>query len=127
MDNRRDALAGPFQALLIQNVSFQQGQLDLALELCVNRRQVTGRLSESASFLIKVAFYLGLQGQVDSGEGGIGRRGEQPMEGASQQGHSNQNAQHFLRRSKHLFPSHLLPKKDKKESLSYEESRVPGT
>lgn len=65
MDDRRDALAGPFQALLIQNVSLQQGQLDLALELCVNRRQVTGRLSESASFLIKVAFYLGLQGQVD--------------------------------------------------------------
>ena len=65
MDDHCGALTGPLQALLIQNVSFQQGQLDLALEFCVNRRQVTGKLSESESFLIKVAFYLGLQGQVD--------------------------------------------------------------
>ena len=114
VDDHWGALTGPLQALLIQNVSFQQGQLDLALEFCVNRRQVTGKLSESESFLIKVAFYLGLQGQVDWGEGETGRRGEQPMEGEGQQGHSNQNVQHFLRNSKHLFPSHLLPKNIKK-------------
>lgn len=39
MNDSRDALAGSLHELFIQNVSFQQGQLALALELCVN----TGR------------------------------------------------------------------------------------
>lgn len=35
VNDSRGALAGSLHALLIQNVSFQQRQLDLALELCV--------------------------------------------------------------------------------------------
>lgn len=48
------------------------------------------------------------------------------MEEASQQGHSNL-MQHFLRRGANISFIPSPSKKDKKESLSYEDSRVSGT
>lgn len=47
VDDNGDALAGCDEALLIQNVFFQHGQLDLVLELCVNTRQDVETFSES--------------------------------------------------------------------------------
>lgn len=110
VDDSRDALAGCVEALFIQNVSFQHGQLGLVLELCVSRRQVIGKLSGLCKKLPgKGGISLGLQGQLQWRHGAQGSHSPPPHSntlGTSQQRHRNLDVQHGYEQASVSTPCH---------------------